>query len=127
MESEISAGDWWKSAAVLANRRYALGIAVFSSLAFLAPYVLGKFVACAEFMEIEWVMVAFLCLAGVGLLNIAFSFAPALEDRVPAWLAWPLRHALLTVLPVLIVGYATWLAFSPFRYALFNDPELLCD
>jgi hypothetical protein len=100
---------------------------VSSALAFLAPYVLGTFVPCAEFMEVEWTIVAFLCLAGVGLLNILFSFAPALENRLPAWLVQPLRHTLLTVLPVVIVGLAIWLAFSPFWYALLNDPEMLCD
>jgi hypothetical protein len=34
---------------------------------------------------------------------------------------------LLVVVPVLILIGALWLAFSPFWYALLNDPELLCD
>ena len=127
MQAEISSSDWWKAAAAPANRRYALGIAVLSAFALLAPYVLGQLVPCAEFMEIEWAMVAFFCLAGIGLLNITFAFAPALESKLPSWLAGPLRRSLLVVLPFLIGGYAIWLAFSPFWYALLNDPELLCD
>jgi len=112
---------------VRANQRYAIGIVASSGLSFFAPYVLGRFVPCAEFMEVEWIMVAFLCLAGVGLLNILFSFAPALEGKLPRRLAQPMRHCLVTVLPLFIVAYAIWLAFSPFWYALLNDPELLCD
>lgn len=110
-----------------ANRRYALGVIAATALAFAAPHVLGKLITCAEFMEVEWVMVALVCLVGVGLLNILFSFAPALEGKLPAWLARPTRRFLLAVLPVLVVTYAIWLAFSPFWYALLNDPELLCD
>lgn len=127
MQSGDSAKEWWSTAAVIANRRYALGTAVASGLAFVAPYVLGKFVPCAEFMEVEWIMVACLCLIGVGLLNILFAFAPAFESNLPVWAARPMRRCLLVGLPVLIVAYATGLAFSPFWYALLNDPVLLCD
>lgn len=87
----------------------------------------GTFIPCAQFMEIEWLMVAILCVSGVGMLNIAFSFVPRLDAVLPAGTRAALRVFLLYVAPVLIVVGALWIAFSPSWYALFNDPELLCD
>jgi hypothetical protein len=78
-------------------------------------------------MEVEWLLVGILCVSGVGLLNILFSFAPVLETAVPGWGVATMRTLLLVVVPVLILIGALWLAFSPFWYALLNDPELLCD
>jgi hypothetical protein len=91
------------------------------------PFVLGYFVPCAEFMEVEWIMVGFLCVGGLGLLNILFSFAPTLESLVPKSGAASIRASLLLLLPVLVLFGAMWLAFSPFWYALMNEPVLLCD
>lgn len=121
------ARDWWASTALRANRWYALGIVIATLAAFAAPYVLGRFVPCAEFMEVEWLMLAVLCTTGVGVLNVFFSFASILERLVPRWSVPPMRMFVLVVVPILLVTGATWIAFSPFWYALLNDPELLCD
>jgi len=119
--------EWWLAAAFRMNRRYALGVIVAALVAFGMPYALGPFVPCAEFMEVEWLMVALLCLVGLGLLNIAFTFAPSIEYRLPARGKEVFRSGLLVVIPVIVVGYSMWAAFSPFWYALFNNPVLLCD
>ena len=127
MDTKDVAKIWWESTAFRVNRWYALGIVAATLVAFGVPYVLGHFVPCAEFMEVEWLMVAILCVSGVGLLNIIFSFAPLLETAVPRWGVPSMRVLMLVVVPVLVVIGAMWLAFSPFWYALLNDPELLCD
>lgn len=118
---------WWQSAAFRANRWYALGIVLATLVAVGIPFLLGQFVPCAQFMEVEWFLVAVLCVSGVGLLNIAFSFLPLLEAVLPSRALSALRVFVLIVAPMLILLGAMWLAFSPFWYALFNDPELLCD
>lgn len=109
------------------NRWYALAILAATGISFGMPFALGPFIPCAQFMEIEWLMVAILCVSGVGMLNIAFSFVPRLDAVLPAGTRAALRVFLLYVAPVLIVVGALWIAFSPSWYALFNDPELLCD
>jgi hypothetical protein len=127
LNTRLTAKAWWQSAAFRANRWYALGLASAGLLAFSTPYVLGPFVPCAEFMEVEWVMVLFLCLATVGLLNILFSYAPMIEVVFPRLGIAPIRLFVMVAIPVLVVFAAMWLTFEPFWWALLNDPELLCD
>jgi hypothetical protein len=119
--------EWWRAAAFRVNRWYALGVLLATVVAFGMPALLSLFVPCAEFMEIEWLMVAAICVTGIGLLNIAFSFLPPLEAVLPRWSISPFRTFVLVGVPMLILAWAMWLAFSPFWYALLNDPELLCD
>jgi hypothetical protein len=83
LDTGNTAKSWWQSTAFRANRWYAIGLVSTGLLAFSAPYILGQFVPCAEFMEVEWVMVLILCLSGVGLLNIVFSYAPTIEAISP--------------------------------------------
>jgi len=119
---------WWQSAASRANRWYAIGIALATLLAFSMPHILGYFIPCAKFMEVEWIMVAFTGLAGVGLLNmIVLFFAPFIEQILPQWCIPPLRALLLVVIPLLVLFGTMWFSFAPFWYALLNDPVLLCD
>jgi hypothetical protein len=126
-DAQALAIAWWQSAAFRVNRWYALGIVAATLGAFGMPFLLGRFVPCAQFMEVEWLMVAILCTSGVGLLNIAFTLAPVVEAAMPEWGTSPFRVLMLVVVPVLVVVTAMWLAFSPFWYAVLNDPELLCD
>ena len=123
----MEAVSWWQVTAFRVNRWYALATLAATAISVGMPFALGNLIPCAQFMEIEWFMVAILCVSGVGLLNIAFSFAPMLEMALPAGARSSLRVLLLNVVPPFIVVGAMWLAFSPFWYALFNDPELLCD
>ena len=118
---------WWQSTAFRINRWYAIGVVLATVVAFATPHVLGPFFECAEFMEVEWLAVAFLCMSGIGFLNATFSFAPRIEAVIPKWGVSPLRRLLLVVAPVLILIGTMYLTFSPFWYALLNDPVLLCD
>lgn len=123
----MTALDWWRAAAFRANRWYALGAVVAVLVAFAIPSLLGRIVPCAEFMQIEWLMVAVICVCGIGALNIAFSFLPSLEAVLPRWSISPLRTFVLVLVPLLILAWSMWLALSPSWYALLNEPELLCD
>lgn len=127
LNTRLAAKAWWQSAAFRANRWYALGLVSAGLLAFSTPYVLGPFVPCAEFMEVEWVMVLFLCLVTVGLLNIVFSYASMIEAVFPRLGIAPIRLFVMVAIPVLVVIAVMWLTFEPFWWALLNDPELLCD
>ncbi|HQS60028.1 MAG: hypothetical protein B7Y56_15840 [Gallionellales bacterium 35-53-114] len=118
---------WWQSTACYANRWYAISILLVTLLAFSIPNLLGPFIPCAEFIEVEWVVVAFGCLAGVGLLNILFSFAPFIEQVLPQRGTSPMRVLLLIVLPLLFLTGIMWFTFQPFWYALLENPDLLCD
>lgn len=114
-------------AVLRSNRWYASGIICVTALSFGLPHVLGFFIPCAEFMEVEWAFVALVCLTGLGALNILWSLASGVEAALPPWGVLPMRAFALIVLPLLVLLSATWLAFEPFLYALLNDPELLCN
>ena len=122
-----SAEDWWRAALVPANRAYAIGAFLATLIAFAAPHVLWPFIPCAQFMEVEWMMVGILCLAGIGALNVYFAVAVKFEVLLPYWSAPVIRNVVLFAVPLLVFVVSLWLAFSPFWYALFNDPDLLCD
>ncbi len=119
--------DFTSSLAFRANRLYMSGIVFATLLALGLPYVLGAFVPCAQFMEVEWAMVAFLCLAGVGIVNILISFTPVVEALLPRWSISSVRVFLLVIMPLFVLVGSLLMAFSPFWHALLNNPELLCD
>lgn len=104
-----------------------IGLMFATLLALGLPYVLDTFVPCAQFMEVEWAMVALLCLAGVGFVNIIFSLTPIIEPALPRWGVSSVRVLLLVIIPLLVLICSLLMAFSPFWYALLNNPELLCD
>lgn len=72
-------------------------------------------------------MVASLCLAGVGIVNILISFTPIIEAVLPRRGVSSIRVLLLVVIPLLVLIGSLLMVFSPFWWALLNDPELLCD
>jgi hypothetical protein len=80
----MEASAWWQTAAFRMNRWYALAILAATGISYGMPFVLGSLIPCAQFMEIEWLMVTVLCVSGVGVLNIAFSFAPKFDATLPA-------------------------------------------
>src|SRR5512139_2998357 len=123
----INTQNFASSLVFRANRWYMIGILSATLLALGLPHVLGTFVPCAQFMEVEWAMVAFLCLAGIGIVNIFFSLTPIIEAVLPRWGISSVRVFLLVIIPLLVLMSSLFMAFSPFWYALLNDPELLCD
>lgn len=110
-----------------ANGWYGIGIVSVTIVSLIIPYILGTFIPCAQFMEIEWIMVFIICLACVGGLNIYFSIAPALESFLPKFLLVPVRGFVLVVIPILVIVWSIYMSFSPFWWALLNDPDLICD
>lgn len=117
----------WPVAILRSNRWYASGVVCITALSFSLPHVLGFFIPCAQFMEVEWAFVALACLAGLGALNILWSLASGVEVALPPRGVFPVRAFVLVGLPLLVLLGAAWLAFEPFLYGLLNDPELLCD
>ena len=99
----INTQGYANSLALRANRWYMIGIMSVTLLALGLPHVLGTFVPCAQFMEVEWAMVALLCLAGVGIVNILFSFTPIVEAVLPRWGVSSIRVFLLVIIPLLVL------------------------
>ena len=95
--------------------------------AFFAPRILGAFVACARYMEVEWIAVAAICLAGIGLVNLLLSLVPLAQRLLPDWMVAPIHTVIVVFLPIAVVVAAFWLTFEPFWYALTNEPDVLCD
>lgn len=118
---------WWQEVTPKANSWYGLGIIVLTLISLAAPYVLGAFIPCAQFMEIEWVFVGLLCLSCVGALNIYFAIAPKIESFLPTSVVAIARNILLALIPILVALWSLYISFSPFWWALLNDPDLICD
>ena len=118
---------WWSNAVPRANRIYFAATVAATLGVFLLPHVLGKFVACARYMEVDWLVVAFLSMTAIGVLNVLFSFLAGWERALPASLITPLRKASVVVLPALALVAIVWFAVGAFIPALTHYPEVLCD
>jgi hypothetical protein len=119
--------NWWGVIVPRANRIYFAGLVATSLLVLVLPHVLGRFIPCAEYMDVDWLVVALLSIAAVGALNITFAFMPLLESYLPERTVLVLRGFLVVVLPCVGLIGMVWFAVGAFVPALMNDPELLCD
>ena len=128
MSNHVShASNWSGHAISRANRIYFVVALGATLVVFLLPRLLGGFIPCASYMEIDWSLVALLSLVAIGILNVLFAFLAAWEAAVPTLATAPLRKALVIVLPCLALVGIVWFAVGAFVPALLNDPELLCD
>ena len=118
---------WWEVVVPRANRIY-FSVILAASLGVLAlSRVASRFVPCAEYVEIDWLLVALLSMTAVGVLNVMFAFVPLLERHLPERAVPLLRNFLVVVLPFAGLIAIVWIAVGAFVPALFNDSELLCD
>jgi hypothetical protein len=119
--------NWWGVIVPRANRIYFAGLVATSLLVLVLPHVLGRFIPCAEYMEVDWLVVALLSITAVGALNITFAFIPLLEPYLPERAVLVLRVFFVIVLPCAGLIGIVWFSVGAFVPALMNDPELLCD
>jgi hypothetical protein len=118
---------WWSKAVPRANRIYFATAVVATLGVFLLPHALGNFVACARYMEVDWLVVALLSMATIGFLNVLFSFLAVWEGALPVRVITPLRKASVVVLPAFALVAIVWFAVGAFIPALAHYPEVLCD
>ena len=118
---------WWISRVFGINRVLLLVLILATIAAFASPYILSLFVPCANYMEIEALMVLFLGLSTVGFLNIAFAFSPFIESILPISISKYSRFITILLLPALLSVCIFWVTFGPFIPHLFGNTDVLCD
>jgi hypothetical protein len=119
--------DWWSVTTPRANRIYCAVLVASSLMVFALPHTAGRFIPCAEYMETDWLLVALLSIAAVGILNIIFAFVPMFEGHLPERAVPLLRSFLVVLLPSVGLVGILWFAVGSFIPVLLNDSELLCD